>query len=61
MIQSFACNAKEDCYKTGKVVKKAGWQAIGNIAPRKLGIIDSAVVLTDLKVPLNNRLEELKG
>lgn len=61
MIQSFPCKDTENFFKTGKLAKKAGWQAISKVASRKLDMIDAAVVLADLKVPPNNRLEELKS
>jgi len=32
-----------------------------NIARRKLRMIDAATLLETLKIPLNNRLEQLKG
>lgn len=60
MIQSLACNDTKDFFKTGKVAKRAGWQAISKVASRKLDMLDAAVLLRDLKVPPNNRLEELK-
>ncbi len=61
MIQSFACKDTESFYKSGRLPKKVGWQAVKKVAARKLDMIDAAALLTDLKVPPNNKLEALKG
>jgi proteic killer suppression protein len=61
MIQSFSCSDTERFYKLGRAPRKSGWQAVKNVAARKLDMIDAAAVLTDLKVPPNNKLEVLKG
>lgn len=61
LIQSFSCKDTEGFYNSGKLPKRAGWQAVKSVAARKLDMIDAATVITDLKVPPNNRLEALKG
>lgn len=60
-IQSFSDTATETFFKTGKAGPKVGWFSVQNVAKRKLDMIHYAAVLTDLKVPPGNRLEELKG
>ncbi|WP_234996096.1 type II toxin-antitoxin system RelE/ParE family toxin [Pseudobacteriovorax antillogorgiicola] len=42
-------------------MRQLGWQAVNNVAARKLDMIDAAALLTDLKVPPCNKLEALKG
>lgn len=61
MIQSFACKNTESFYNSGRVPRKVGWQAVKRVAARKLDMIDAAALLTDLKVPPNNKLEVLRG
>ena len=59
-IQSFADNATERFFKTGKVTK-AGWSNIKNVVIRKLDMLQYAHKLSDLKAPPQNKLELLKG
>jgi len=60
-IVTFADKTTEDFFIHAKVNKKAGWNAVVNIARRKLDMIHYAHLLTDLKVPPGNRLEALSG
>lgn len=60
-IQSFADEATEIFFKTGRVKKGAGWAALRSIVARKLDMVYYAAVLTDLRSPPRNRLEALKG
>ncbi len=60
-IASFADNATEMFFKTGRTTKGVGWVSLKSIVSRKLDMIDYASVLSDLKAPPGNRLELLKG
>lgn len=58
MIRSFADEETENVYRTGRS------RRFGNIAraaARKIEAVDFAVVLEDLRSPLGNRLEKLRG
>jgi toxin HigB-1 len=56
-IQSFRCADTEELYQTGK---NRRFGNIARVAKRKLDMLDYAVVLGDLRVPPNNKLEALK-
>lgn len=58
MIRSFKCSDTETLFTTGKTRR---WMAIQSVAERKLGMLDAAKVLQDLKSPPGNRLEPLQG
>lgn len=61
MIASFRGEETELIW-VGRFSKKIKLQAmLHNIARRKLRMIDAATLLETLKIPLNNRLEQLKG
>jgi len=63
MIVRWANQGTEDVFN-GKNSRKAGRSCpagIQSIARRKLGYLDSASTLTDLKRPPGNRLEPLQG
>ena len=60
-IQSFADEATETFFKTGRIKKGTGWSAIRSIAARKLDMLHYAAVLSDLRSSPGNRLEALKG
>jgi proteic killer suppression protein len=60
-IRSFTRTGIEQFFLHGKVPAKAGWASLKNVATRKLDMLDYAAVLSDLRVPPGNRLEELKG
>ena len=61
MIKGWADSDTENFFETGKVSRKAGWQAVAKIAARKLDMLDAAATLDDLRVPPANKLEKLKG
>ena len=58
MIVDFRCSETETLFTTGKTKR---WSAIKNVAERKLLLLDSAVLLEDLRSPPGNRLEALRG
>ena len=57
MIVSFANRQTAEIWRTGKT---KGAPPSG-VTRRKLGMLDGAAVLDDLKVPPGNRLEKLHG
>lgn len=58
MIKSFACKLTQELFETG--ISKI-FSAIAKVALRKLDMLNSAHVLSDLKAPPANRLEPLQG
>ena len=60
-IQGFSSRAVERFFVEGVVPKRAGWAGVAKVTGRKLDMLDYAHRLTDLKSPLGNRLEALKG
>jgi proteic killer suppression protein len=58
VIRSFRDSRTEALFR-GETV--ATFQAIENVAYRKLDMLDSATRLADLRAPPGNRLEALKG
>ena len=60
-IHSFKDLDTERFFKKGLRPRKKGWDAVRNIANRKLSMLHYATALKDLKSPPNNRLEGLKG
>ncbi len=58
MIADFRCSETKTLFTTGKTKR---WSAIKNVAERKLLLLDSAVLLEDLRSPPGNRLEALCG
>ncbi len=63
MIVGFADSATEDIFHgrdTKPALKKLG-KALHGLARRKLDMIDAAHIVSDLRVPPGNRLEQLKG
>ena len=58
MIQSFRCDDTRAIYE-GRPNRR--FQAIRNVAERKLAMLDAAAQLTDLASPPGNRLEPLRG
>jgi toxin HigB-1 len=63
MIQSFATTGTEDIFNgvDSKLARKTCPQSIWKVAFRKLDQLDSVVSLDELKIPLGNQLEALKG
>lgn len=59
MIKGFKCKETEKIWNGSKSYRLP--TNIQNTARRKLRMINSAVVLADLKVPPNNRLKYLQG
>jgi len=59
MIESFKGKETEKIFNRERSRKLPA--AIQKPAMRKLWMLDAAVALNDLKVPLNNQLEALKG
>jgi len=58
MIRSFRCADTQILFETGKT---RHWAAILSVVERKLGMLDAAVDLTDLRSPPGNGLEQLHG
>lgn len=58
MIQSFKDADTKELFETGFSRR---WASIQAAALRKLDQIETAIVLSDLRVPPGNRLEQLKG
>jgi len=58
MIRSFRCKDSEALFND---LATRRFQAIENVARRKLEMLDAAKKLEDLKIPPGNRLEALKG
>ena len=58
MIRSFRC---KDTEALSNDLATRRFQAIQNVARRKLEMLEAAKKLTDLKIPPDNRLESLKG
>lgn len=63
MISSFKDKATAEIFNgvDSKLARKACPPTLWRIAVRKLDLLDSAVLLDDLKVPPGNRLEALTG
>jgi toxin HigB-1 len=63
MIQSFKNAGTEDIFygENTKESRKICPSSIWKIAARKLDQIDSVTVLSELKIPPNNKLEALSG
>jgi toxin HigB-1 len=59
MIQGFADKRTEAFHRDGRC--PARWRSFKDVAARKLDMVDAAVVLSDLRAPPGNRLEQLKG
>jgi len=58
MVRSFKCADTQALFETGKARR---WAAILSVAERKLGMLNAAVELNDLRSPPGNRLEPLQG
>ncbi len=58
MIQSFKDDDTRKLFETGLSKR---WTAIRVVASRKLDQLETAINLTDLRLPPGNRLEELRG
>lgn len=58
MIKSFKCKDTETLFTTGTTRR---WNAIANVAMRKLAQLDAAVTLDFLRSPPANHLEKLTG
>jgi proteic killer suppression protein len=59
MIKTFACTETEKLFN--RQFSRELPQSIQRVARRKLGILDAAEELQDLRVPPSNRLEKLSG
>jgi proteic killer suppression protein len=60
-IISFKHSQLKVFMETGIPPKNSSWQPIAKIALRKLDMLNYAKSLNDLKSPIGNRLEALKG
>lgn len=58
MIKSFA-SKETKAFFAGDTVKR--YQAFAAAAERKLTLLDEAKALDDLKIPMGNKLEALRG
>jgi len=63
MITSFKCMGTEDIFNgvVSRAARKVCSQSLWSVASRKLDLLDSAMQLSELKVPPGNRLERLAG
>jgi len=63
MIQSFKNAGTEDIFngENTKAARKSCPSSIWKVAARKLDQVDSATALAELRIPPNNKLEELSG
>ena len=59
MIKTFADGPTEELFRTGKTKRVPA--DVARRALRKLEAIHAAIQVTDLRVPLGNRLHSLKG
>jgi len=59
MIKNFKCKHTQALYDGNKIPKK--FKAFQVQAERKLQMLDNAVELIDLRIPLGNKLEPLIG
>lgn len=57
-IQSFKCEQTRQLFEGRRVAR---WVNIQTVAMRKLAMLNAAVVLGDLRIPPQNRLEALAG
>jgi len=57
-IQSFRCEQTRQLFEGRRVAR---WVNIQTVAIRKLAMLNAAVVLGDLRIPPQNRLEALAG
>jgi toxin HigB-1 len=57
VIQSFKDDDAKELFESGK---NRRWANIANVARRKLLMVHTAQILSDLKAPPNNQLEVLK-
>ncbi len=60
-ILNFKCKLTEELFINGTVGTNVGWKNVARVAKRKLDMLDYAYQLEDLRVPIGNRLEKLKG
>ncbi len=58
MIKSFACRDTEAMFQGARVARYVNIEAV---AMRKLAMLERAAQIEDLRIPPNNRLEQLKG
>lgn len=58
MIKSFACQDTAAMFKGTRVTRFVN---IEPVAMRKLAMLERAARIADLRIPPNNRLEQLKG
>ncbi len=61
MIQSFYDQATADLLRGKRTKANRRAHAIWSVARRKVGMLDGAGRLDDLRIPPGNRLEPLKG
>jgi proteic killer suppression protein len=63
MIQSFRDRGTREVFdgRASKAARQSCPQALWRVARRKLDLLDSSTVLTDLRIPPGNRLESLSG
>jgi len=63
MIQSFKNAGSEDIFndENSKAARKIYPNSIWKVAARKLDQVDSVSVLSELRIPPNNKLEALSG
>ena len=63
MIHSFKDKGTENVYngEDTKAARRTCPSTIWGVAFRKLDMMESAAVLSDLRIPRNNRLEKLSG
>lgn len=60
MLRIFADQATADLFAGRRTRANRAMHAVWDVARRKLGYLDAAATLDDLKIPPGNRLERLK-
>jgi proteic killer suppression protein len=58
MIKSFSCRETEAMFQGARIAR---FVHIETVAMRKLAMLGRAARIEDLRIPPNNRLEQLKG
>ena len=60
-IRSFKDKESKRFFENGRIPRKTGWSLVNRIVKRKLDMLHYSKNLQDLKSPLSNCLERLRG